>query len=354
MTDNEQKFDPESISATLEQLINTATKNLPVELLDWMKEMFESRVTNFFLGNKQEITVALVVDSSSVIRTLNHHANGKTSLLSKLTQNPIFPLWAPIEIENEIMDYIENKAKKSLNKNKLKSEWKQLKKAIEIKEIQNSESIRQARQIMARDQNDVPFVSLIIDTNASAIVSEDHDFDPITRRFTIEQLGDVVGVYHRGLLSFIITSELMPQVVKFAGGLITTIVKIFCEFLVVIAKVIKSVISGSISEILKVCSRIPSWMLYTLLALGILVVLFDSVRKKISNKVKSTYAKIELLVEKKVLVLTTLLEKLLAYVKKSAPYIEVSAIVIDDLYRNIALLKKEIENMKTEDIAHFS
>ena len=91
-----------------------------------------------------------------------------------------------------------------------------------------------------------------------------------------------------------------------------------------------------------------------LLALGILVVLFDSVRKKISNKAKSMYAKAELSVKKNILALTTLLEKLLAYVKKSAPYIEVSAIVIDDLYRNIALLKKEIGNMKAEDIAHFS
>ena len=298
MTDNQQKFNPESISATLEQLINTATKNLPVELLDWMKEMFESHVTNSFLGSKQEITVALVVDSSSVIRTLNYHANGKMSLLSKLAQNPIFPLWAPTEIEDEITDYIENKAKKSLDKNKLKSGWKQLKKTIEIKEIQSSESIQQARQAMTRDQNDVPFVSLIIDTNASAIVSEDRDFDHITRRFTIEKLGDVVGVYHRGLLSFIITSELVPQVVKFAGELIAMIVKIFCEFLVMIAKVIKSVISGSISEILKICSRIPPLVLCTLLVIGILVMFSDSARKKISNKAKSMYTKAELSVKK--------------------------------------------------------
>ena len=300
MADNQQKFNPESISATLEQLLNTTTRNLSVDLLDWMKEIFESRMTDFFLGNKQKITVALIVDSSSVIRALNYHAKGKVSVLSKLAENPIFPLWAPTEIENEIMDYIKNKAKKSLSKSKLKSGWKQLKKAIEIKEIQNSESIRQARQIMARDQNDVPFVSLIIDTNASAIVSEDHDFDCIKRRFTIEQLGDVVGLYHRGLFSFVIMSELVPQVMKFVRELIMIIIKIFSEFLAMIVKVIKYAVSGSISEILKICSRIPSWMSYALIILAILVILSDSARNKILNKAKSMYAKAELFVKKNV------------------------------------------------------
>ena len=354
MTTNQQKSNPESISATLEKLINTTTKGFPVELLDWMKKIFESKMANFFLGDKQEITVALVVDSSSVIRALNYHAKGKTSILTKLAQNPIFPLWSPIELESEIMDYIENKAKKSFNKNKLRSGWELLKKAIEVREIKNSESIRQARQIMTRDQNDVPFVSLIIDTNSSAIVSEDHDFDHIKRRFTIEQLGDVVGVYHRGLFSFVMMSELVPQVVEFAGGLITIIVKIFCEFLVMLTKAVKCIVSGSIDEILKIGSRIPSWVLLALLILAILVISYDSTRKKILNEAKSMYAKAKSLVKKIVLTLTALLKKLLTYVEKLAPYVGSSAVVISNLQHNIALLKKEIENMRIEDIAHFS
>ena len=311
-------------------------------------------MANFFLGDKQEITVGLVVDSSSVIRALNYHAKGKTSILSKLVQNPIFPLWSPTELESEIMDYIENKAKKALSKNKLRSGWELLKKAIEIREIKNSESIHQARQIMARDQNDVPFVSLIIDTSASAIVSEDHDFDHIKRRFTIEQLGDVVGVYHRGLFSFVIMSELVPQVMEFAGGLITIIVKTFCEFLVMIAKVMKCIVSRSIDEILKIGSRIPLWVLLALFVLVILIISSDSTRKKILNEVKFMYAKAKLLVKKIVSALTALLEKLSTYVEKLAPYVGSPAVVISDLQHNIALLKKEIEDMKVEDIAYFS
>ena len=252
------------------------------------------------------------------------------------------------------MDYIENKAKKSFNKNKLRSGWELLKKVIEVREIKNSESIRQAKQIMTRDQNDVPFVSLIIDTNASAIVSEDPDFDHIKRRFTIEQLGDVVGVYHRGLFSFVMMSELVPQVVEFAGGLITMIVKIFCEFLVMLTKAVKCVVSGSIDEILKIGSRVPSWVLLALLILAILVISHDGTRKKFLNEAKSMYAKAKSLVKKIVLTLTALLKKLLTYVEKLAPYVGSSAVVISDLQHNIALLKKEIENMRVEDIAHFS
>ena len=354
MANNQQKFDPELTSATLEQLINKTTKNLPVEMLDWMKKIFESNMSNFFLGNKQEITVTLVVDSSSVIRALNYYAKDKTSIFFKLAQNPIFPLWSPPELENEVIDYIENKAKKSFSKNKLRSGWEQLKKIIEIKEIQNSESIQLAKQIMTRDQNDVSFVSLIIDTNASAIVSEDHDFDAIKHRFKIEQLGDVVGVYHRGLLSFTIMSELAPPVVKFAGGLIIIIINTFYEFLARMTKVIKGIVSGSIDGILKACSHIPSWVILVLAILGMTVIFLDSVNKKILNEVKSMYAKAKSSIKKIVLKLITLLEKLLTYVKKLIPYAESSAIILGDLYHNIALLKTEIMNLKAENIAHFS
>ena len=52
MTTNQQKSNPESISATLEKLINTTTKGLPVELLDWMKKIFESKMANFFPGRQ--------------------------------------------------------------------------------------------------------------------------------------------------------------------------------------------------------------------------------------------------------------------------------------------------------------
>ena len=62
MSTNQQKFNPESISNTLEQLINTTTKSIPAERLDLMKKIFESKMANFFSGDRQEITVALVVD----------------------------------------------------------------------------------------------------------------------------------------------------------------------------------------------------------------------------------------------------------------------------------------------------
>ena len=149
-------------------------------------------------------------------------------------------------------------------------------------------------------------------------------------------------------------SELVPQVVEFAGGLITMIVKIFCEFLVMLTKAVKCVVSGSIDEILKIGSRVPSWVLLALLILAILVISHDGTRKKFLNEAKSMYAKAKSLVKKIVLTLTALLKKLLTYVEKLAPYVGSSAVVISDLQHNIALLKKEIENMRVEDIAHFS
>lgn len=115
---NSKKFEPEAFSIAVEDFLIQATKGLSIELLDWMKQKFESNMHHLIGENLGDVTVGVVVDSSSVIRALNYYSKGKTSLLFKLVKNPIFPMYAPPKLEEEVLDYINNKSK-NYNKKKL-------------------------------------------------------------------------------------------------------------------------------------------------------------------------------------------------------------------------------------------
>ena len=108
-----KSFNPEAISIIIEDVLNNATKGLDSELLAWIKQKFESNMHHMIEESFRNITMEIVVDSSSVINQLNHFAEEKSALLFHLIKNPIFPLSAPPLLEKEVLDYIENKAKKN-------------------------------------------------------------------------------------------------------------------------------------------------------------------------------------------------------------------------------------------------
>ncbi len=355
---NSKNFDPESISKVFEEFLNKTTKGLDSEILEWIKQKFESNMPHIIEKSFGDITMEIVVDSSSVINQLNHFATGKSSLLFHLNENPIFPLCAPPLLEKEVLDYIENKAKKKYSKEKLLEGWSVLKTRITIKEIQNDEAVAAATKIMKRDPNDVPFVSLVIDTGASAILSQDNDFTDSVRRFTVSTLGEMVGVYHRGLFSFFIMSDVVPLVIELAGKLVVGIIKILFEFVVIIATLVKAFIKGSVNTLSNIVSKMPNWAIAVLVIVTIailsLVAMNEKTRKKMILGLKSIWNKTKSTIGKITVWLVKCMKFLLNYLKKMSPYIEMSAVVIADLEKQIELLKKEIENMKLEDVVNYS
>lgn len=357
-SENIRNLDYESISIAVEHSLNEVTKGLSMELLGWMKKKFETNIHYLIKENLGDITMNIVVDSSSVINDLNRFAKGKSSLLFNLAKNPIFPLCAPPILEKEVVDYIENKAKKSYSKKKLREGWKMLKPSITIKTIQNEEALRVGAQIMKRDPNDVQFVSLIIDTGASAILTEDNDFEDAVRRFTVSTLGDMVGVYHRGLFSFFIITDLVPPVLELAGKLVAGVVKILFEIIGLIATVAKNIIKGTVNGFSRIVSHLPNWatgILVTVLVISLIVVaVHDETRKKIISSLKSLWKKTKPTIDKITSWLAQCVKLLLKYLKKSSPYIGMSAIAITDLHKQIILLQNEIKNIKLEDAVHYS
>jgi predicted nucleic acid-binding protein len=355
---NSKSFNPEVISMAIEEILNKSTKGLDSELLAWIKQKFESNMHHLIGENLGNITMEIVVDSSSVNNQLNHFAEGKSALLFHLIKNPIFPLCAPPLLEKEVLDYIENKAKKKYDKKKLRDGWAILKSGITIKEIQNNEAIATATKIMKRDPNDIPFVSLIIDTGASAILSQDNDFTDSVRRFTVKTLGEMVGVYHRGLFSFFIMSDLIPPVLEVAKDLIVGVVKILLEFVVLIATFDKAIIKGSVNVLSDIASKLPNWVSGVLITVSlimmILIAIDEKTRKKVISGLKSLWSKTKPTIDKITSWLVKCIDLLLNYLKKVSPYIGMSASVISDLQKQIELLKKEIKNMKLEDAVNYS
>lgn len=355
---NSKSFNPETISNTIEEILNKSSKEMDPEVLVWIKQKFESNMQYFIGENLGNISMSIVVDSSSVITQLNNFAIGKPALLFHLVKNPIFPLSAPTLIEKEVLEYIDNKAKKKYDKKKLLEGWNILKSGITIKDIQNNEAIASATKIMKRDPNDVPFVSLIIDTGASAILSQDNDFTDSVRRFTVKSLGDMVGVYHRGLFSFFIMSDVIPPVLEVAGKIIVEIVKILFEFILLIATFVKAIIKGVIDSLSNIASRLPDWatgVLITISAILMLVIALDEKKRdKVISAIKTLWGKTKPTIDKITSWLAKCIDLLLNYLKKASPYLGMSANVITDLQKQIELLKKEIMNMKLEDAVNYS
>ena len=226
---------------------------------------------------------------------------------------------------------------------------------IIIKEIQNDESAELAKKIMTRDPNDVSFVSMVIDTGAMAVLSEDNDFVPSIQRFTTEKFGEVIGIYHKGLFSFFIMTDLVPLIMELAGKLVLGVMSILFEFLSIVVNLSKSLVSGSFNALSNIISRIPLWAL-GVIGVAVVGLLFfhTKTRKKVSSGLKSLWNKIKPIIEKIISWLLYALEKLLNYTEKASPYVGMSVIAINELHKNIIEFSNEIKNIKLENAGHFS
>jgi len=355
MTSN--NLNPETLGIVIEDILNNTTKELDSELLGWLKQKFETNMQYLIGENLGSITIEIVIDSSSVISTLNYFAKGKSGLLFHLTKNPIFPLCGPPLLEKEIIDYIENKAKKKYDKKKLMKGWALLKSSITIKQPQNIDAINTATKIMKRDPKDIPFVSLVIDTGASAILAEDNDFADSVRRFTISTLGEMVGVYHRGLFSFFIMTDFVPPVLELAGKIVTGIVKILFEFIVLIATFAKAIIKGAVNTLSNIASKLPNWATGVLISITLIMTLImafdEKMRKKVILGLKSLWSKTKPTINKITSWLVKCINLLLDYLKKVGPYVGITASAIVDLEKYVESLKKEIKNIKLEDAVNY-
>lgn len=351
-----KKLQNDDFSKKIHDFLDEATKGFSPDLIEYLKLRFQNSMMNWITKDGADLQVKLVVDSNTVIRSLRYYAKtGKPSLLFKLKSNPLFPLYSPIDLETEVLEYIEIKEKNQKYKPKMKKAWNLIKQNITFQKEIHMESWNKAKEIIGkRDSDDIPFVGVYFDLNASGVITEDKDYEhPEIRQFNIESLGEIVGTFHRGIFSFFILNDISPLLFDFIKQISLSILKFLSEILVLFLGVFKALATGAISKIFELLSKAPSWLLWLFLGafgVGIIAVLFhDSARNKVKSFAQSTKEKIKPIVDRIIHFMRIFFGKLIEYTKKSAPYASMTLISIKELSENIDKLQEEVQTLLSEE-----
>lgn len=356
----EKRNDVIQFSDKVESFIDLASKSLTPDLLAWLKEQCQDQIVNWFGDKIREIQVSLVVDSNIVIKSLIYYSNGNQSILFKLANNPVISLHAPSKLEEEVVDYIENKRKKKTNKKKLEEGWLILKNHIKLRDIKNKTYEEFATAIIGtKDIDDVPFVGIYLEMGAAGILTDDKHFQhPTIKRFSIPELGDIVGTYHRGMFSFFVVYDMLPPILGLLKDIITAIVTALMNFIRIIVSVLGAIFSGALEKLANLISRMPPWLSGVLLGAGVitllLVLLDKKIRNKVSQKLKNVWKEVKPVLTDIFEFLKNLINNLLTKIEKMSPYIGMSSIALKELLKDIEDFKNEIQNLKLEDSAAFS
>ena len=343
-------------STKIQDFINEFTKMLPPDLIEYLRSGFQASMADWITKEEVDLQVKLVIDSNAVIRSLKYYAKtGTPPLLLKVGSNPLFPLYSPTDLETEVSEYIETKEKNQKNKPKMRKAWNLIKQNISFqKEIHIASWNKAQEAIGKRDPDDIPFVGIYFDLNASGIVTDDKDYDSMKiRRFSIEDLGETVGIFHRGIFSFFILNDFSPLLFDFIKQICLSITKFLSEILVLALEFLKALATGAISKILEWLSKAPSWLIMILSGIAIAgiiaILLHDDMRKKIKDLVQRTKEKIKPVLDKILHLVKVLFGKLIGYAEKSAPYAGMALVSFKELSANIEKLQEEVMVLLSEE-----
>lgn len=345
-----------NFSKKVYDFLDEASKGLSPDLIEYLRRRFQTSMINWITEDEAGLQVKLVIDSNIVIRSLKYYAKtGKSSLLFKLKSNPLFPLYSPINLETEVLEYIEVKEKNQKYKPKMRKAWNLIKQNIIFQKEIDMESWNKAQETIGkRDSDDVPFVGVYFDLKASGIITDDKDYEhPEIRRFNIESLGEVIGTFHRGIFSFFILNDFSPLLFNFIKQISLSILKFLSEVLVLFLGFFKALATGAISKISELLSRAPSWffwLLFGAFGIGIVVILLhDGARNKVKSFAQNAKEKIKPILDKIINFMKILFGKLIEYAEKSAPYASMTLISIKELSENIRKLQEEVRILLSEE-----
>ena len=351
----------DDFSEKVQDFLNESTKEFSPDLIEYLKQKFQTNIMNWIIKEGTDLQVKLVVDSNTVISSLRYYAKtGKPSILLKLKSNPLFPLYSPIDLETEVIDYIETKEKNQRYKPKMRKAWNLIKQNIIFQKEIHMTSWNKAKEVIGkRDSDDIPFVGVYFDLNASGIVTNDKHYEhQEIRRFNIESLGEVVGTFHRGIFSFFILNDMSPLLFDFIKQVSLSILKFLSEIVVLFLGFIKALTTGAISKIFELLSKAPSWLIGILFGIGvasiIVVLLHDDTRNKVKNLAQSIKEKTKPMINKIINFMKVVFGKLIQYTKKSAPYAGMTILSINELSKNVDNLQEEIQTLLSEESLFFS
>ena len=339
----------------MDSVMNEASKSLTPEALSWIQQRCNEQIASWFSDKIKEIRVNFVIDSNIVIQSLVYYAKeGKQSILFKLADNPVFSLYAPSRLGDEVDDYIENKRKETVDKIRLQEAWSLLRKQIIVHDVKCMSFEKSAAEIIGhRDKDDVQFVGAYLEMGAAGILTEDSHFDhPDIQKFSLSDLGDIVGTYHRGMLSFLVVGEVLPRVLGLTIDVLMVVAKILFDLVKIVFSVVKSLVTGMVSGFAKLLSWVPPELVLTLMLAALAYLILDSgARDKILEKFENIWDSVKPMAKNAVDSLKNMILALCEKILVLAPYLGVTS---QQFLKDIADFKDQVRLLNLEDAGYFS
>lgn len=335
----------DTIVSDADKLLDQMTKGLSPDSLEWMKENFERHIPKFLSEPGHKIEMSLVVDANNIIRALLQYAKGKASLLFKLADNPIFMLYAPKEAEKEVLAALHKK--KNIDIVKALEGWSKLKTILKFDRVRSEEALLGAKELIGRrDPKDVAFVALYLQIGAAGILTDDKDYDhPLISKTNIEQVGEMVARFHRGMLSFVVLHDLAPITIKALFDLLVVTVRSIFDLLKFLYETISGIAAHAMSRIIKAIANLPSWVkavvLGILVGAGVALILDEKLRSNIIEAIRSAWNKIRPKIEALIKWIEENSDSIMQKMIVLAPYVEATTMVLLKLADNIAQVIKE-------------
>jgi len=217
------------------------------------------------LSNKQ-LKLKITIDTNIIVQDSIRLANGKASSTSMLLNSPYIDVFAPPNIEGEVIKTLKDKFKNNSAKLNLAiSHAKFILSKIKIVPLFSSKAINLASSALSNvDKKDVPFLAVAIETRSEAILSHDKKAfgtEQFVRRWSIEDFANIVLSYHEGTLAIVVMSETFELMLKVFAGLIAIISNMIRQIISYMTNFLKAIISGS----LDILSKLPKWFLWFLI-----------------------------------------------------------------------------------------
>lgn len=333
--------------------LDELTKALSPEFLGWMKQTMETHV-HIFTGKALGVLKAgLVLDANFAIQAIRYYASGKTPMLFKMKKNPLFPIYAPKEMVQEVSEKLRLLAEQGYDKTKLNAGWRRLKGMITIRDVKDEKARSAATEIIGkRDPDDVSYVQLYIETGAAAILTNDNDFqNPLVRTFDLKDLQRVVAVFHRGIYSFFLLHNAIPIMMALVEKILLAIVSAVFSNLEGLLDLAVNVVSGTVSMIAKVLSGVPDkvWIILGIIALvaGIIAVAHDGAREWIVEQIKELWRKVKPALVRVLEWMTQTVDFVVKLARSSTPYAGVSIVILGEVYQSVTDLVEEVKKMNT-------
>jgi predicted nucleic acid-binding protein len=341
------------LSAKVRRHLDEQTKTLPPDILGWMKQTMETHV-HIFTGEALGVLKAgLVLDTNFALQVIRYYASGKSHMLFKMKKNPLFPIYAPKEMVQEVSEKLRLLAEQGYDKTKLNAGWRRLKGMITIRDVKDEKARSAASEIIGkRDPDDVSYVQLYIETGAAAILTNDNDFqNPLVRTFDLEGLQRVVAVFHRGVYSFFLLHDTIPLMMALVGKMLWAVVSAVFSILEGLLDLAVNVVSGTVSMIANVLSGFPDkvWVILGIIALvgGIIAVAHDGAREWIVEKTKELWRKVKPALVRVLEWITQTVDFVAKLARSSTPYAGVSIVILGEIHQNVTDLVEEVKKMNT-------